>query len=811
MIIHVFNFFQEKLTSKADNLNMDADEYVSNNMGSYLRACKDGEAAIRRWRLMVLGPSGDGKTSLINRLLGKGFTDVHVITNGLETDCKVEITHCDREWREYVGDHLDLLDESVTQGIEQFIKVAKADPIPQKRKASSTPNVKFDEMMDTKEKEEAKIRLETIFKDIRPRKIKRISRLQNSSKPGSLKMPGNFPNQDVDNEILKFILSIWDLGGQVLYYALHHIFLRWHCVYILVVNLSRPLHSYVPSHELPPHSRQKNMKYYQSIEFWLNMVFSHMVKVKENVKLPSVLLVGTHKDVLHDECSVQDKLAKDYFSELQSLLLNKAHFQQVHSQFIAVDSRNGDPENYSKLRLLISELVEQHCNQSRLRPIRWLRLEKKLHELKTDKSLPDLDQHLVSYNRAMEYARQFHIHTHDDLKFFLEYHHLTADITYCSGEGLWNYIVPHPQWLIDVLRALITLEQFYPKTQKCIQEMRKLQNEGILKTNGSLLNEVWKHFLQGDSQDMAKQYLLNLMSEFQLAVKYEEGQYIIPCLLPICPSKNMPEDHHQRERNLPTLYYMFHSSAESFSEVSRGDEAYDNFLPHGLFQKLIAKCSKQGWTWTKDRYQDSVSFITNDILLSLQARSTWIVLNVFALNEGIAVNYNAYESTVSALIKQLLHQYHPNMWFERAVNPCARGGHECLFSIGSSSFDKDCPNLHGVTCSDHIHSLTTPQFNLWFCSRPCRVLTQKDLKRVGNELTDKHKQLVMGLELSVPDAEITAINENNPEIRLASFKMLMSWYNDQIYKVKAFDDLCTALKRSRYSGLMEKCLNVHDF
>ena len=31
-------------------------------------------------------------------------------------------------------------------------------------------------------------------------------------------------------------------------------------------------------------------------------------------------------------------------------------------------------------------------------------------------------------------------------------------------------------------------------------------------------------------------------------------------------------------------------------------------------------------------------------------------------------SYNAYQSTVSAFIQQHLHQYHPNMWFERAVN-----------------------------------------------------------------------------------------------------------------------------------------------
>ncbi len=734
-----------------------------------MRACKDGEALIRRWRLMVLGPSGDGKTSLIKRLLGKGFTKEHVVTNALETDCKVEITHCDNEWKEYEEDHLDLLETSVTQGIGQLLGDTHT------AESGENQDPSFDEMMSREEVEEATRRLQ-------------VTQMQEESFNESL-------------GFLKFILSIWDLGGQIMYYILHHIFLRWNCVYILVVNLSRPLHSLVPSHELPPHTRQNQMKYYQSIEFWLNMVFSHMVKVKGKGELPSIVLVGTHKDKLHDAYRTPD----EYFSELQSLFLNKAHFQQVHSQFIAVDSKGGDPENYAKLRALIFDLVEKHCSQSRPRPIRWLRLEKKLHELKKDESLTDLDRNLVTYRRAIDYAKRFQIHTEEDLKIFLEYHHLTADITYLSSEGLKDFIIPHPQWLVDVLRALITLDQFYPKTQRCIQEKKKLQEGGILMTNGSLIKEAWKYFLEGDSFGSAKQYFLDLMSEFDLAVKYEESQYIIPCLLPVSPFTEISV-FQGLVRNLPSLYYIFHSSVDSFAEVTRGDEAYDNFLPHGLFQKLIAKCSKQGWAWTKNKYQDSVSFQTDDVRISLQARSTWIVLNVFALNPGIAVSYHQYQSVISSALRELLLLYHPNMWFEWGVNPCTKVEHECVLSIGRTSLDKDENQFRGVDCSQHFCSLATPQFKMWFAPGLCRMLHEKDLKRVGNELTNEWTQLNVATELDVPSNEISAINNDTPEIKMASFKILKYWYDQQVYKVEAFTTLCNALTKSGQCSIIEKAL-----
>ncbi len=586
---------------------MDAERYIAENIGSYLRACAEGEAIIRRWRLMLLGASGDGKTSLLRRLLGKGFIEDHIVTDALETDCKVEITHCDLEWKEYEANHLILLDEGVTQGIGQYINKTKADQIVQ-----PSESVKFDEMVDFEERyeaerSEAKSRLETIFNE------------QAELVTAEILLP-NPDSSKPDFSIPRFVLAIWDLGGQVVYYTLHHVFLRWHCVYILVVNLSRPLDSEVPSHELPPHTRQTTMQYWESIEFWLNMVHSHMVKVKTDAELPSVVLVGTHKDKLHANPLEQDSLAQKYFSELESLMLKKSHFQHVYPEYIAVDSKGGDPENYAKLRSIILELVEGHCSQSIPRPIRWLRLEKKLHELKYDETLTDLDRHLVSYERVQKYAKQFHIETEEDLRIFLEYHHLTADITYCGGEHLGKYIAPHPQWLVDVLRALITLDRFRPKSQKLRQEKDQLQNEGLLQTDGALLPEIWKNFLKDDQTGDVKQYLLDLMVEFDLAVKYEESLYVIPSLLPISPYGAPNFDG--LTKNLPALYYKFHSSSDSKDRVCKGATSYDNFLPHGLFQKLISKCSKQGWVWTSERYQDIVSFRTKDVQISLQARST---------------------------------------------------------------------------------------------------------------------------------------------------------------------------------------------
>ncbi len=86
--------------------------FVRENLSSYWRACEEGKAYIKRGCLMTVGASGDGKTCLIGRLIGEGFTARHNVTNALETDlrCKVKIVQCNKAWKRYEGSQTQILD-----------------------------------------------------------------------------------------------------------------------------------------------------------------------------------------------------------------------------------------------------------------------------------------------------------------------------------------------------------------------------------------------------------------------------------------------------------------------------------------------------------------------------------------------------------------------------------------------------------------------------------------------------------------------------------------------------------------------------
>ncbi len=514
-------------------------------------------------------------------------------------------------------------------------------------------------------------------------------------------------------------IHIWDFAGQVMYYILHQIFLRWRCVYILVINLSRDLYSTIPSHQMPYHKHKAEMKYWEQIEFWLNMIMSHLRKTVRHKDPNNVIIVGTHKDLLPGTTKDQERKAQEYYNELENLLINRAHLKLIRT-FIAVDSKGGDPVNYEKLRVCLMEAIKEHCRWDEPRPLRWLRLEKKLHERKDPNFITarELDKWLVEYDIVKRYGTQMNISTDDDLLTFLQFHHLTADITYCSGNELGKYIVPDPQWLIDVFRSVITLEQFFPGERKYRQEVHKLRNQAIIETTGHLLDQVWRDFIQDEVPGSVKHYLLSIMVEFDLAVMLSDTKYLIPCMLPMATPRQI--NHPSYLNLLPSIYIKFHSSQESNSAFLQGDMTYDNFLPHGLFQKLMSKCSKAGWKWVGHKYQDAVTFTADGIIVSLQSRSTWIKVDVYNPGGTQKVLFSNYLNIILKGIDILLEKYHPNMWYELCVNPCGTTEQEdidgCLTSVGRTSLSMKAL-LTPARCTQHLdHVVPVEEFTAWFSS-----------------------------------------------------------------------------------------------
>ncbi len=661
---------------------------------------------------MVLGAGGDGKSSFIRRILGEGFIDSHDITNACEVDtCEVDIANCDMAWKRMTVQYRQILEGQITKGILSQIKCFKR-PCSKVKDATQKFHWKFD-----KKERADKIKKYpcAVMFDEMAEKVDDLS-IDATAKRRLTKMHKEKKGKENNDEISpsRCLIRVWDYGGQRVFYLLHHIFLRRSCVCALVINLATDLHSFVSEDQMPyPSEDHQTMKYWEQIVYWLNAILSGM-KITETGDIPdNLILVGTHKDLLHDDPVEQEKLAKEYFNELKKLLNQEGKlYLKLISGVWAVNNKGGDPYTFAQLRNTIMESMKKHCKWEETRPIRWLDLEQKLHELRQDNSLSHIDQHLVTYDNVATHAKVFHINLHDDLQAFLEFHNLTADLIYYKGDVLGQYVIPEPQWLINVFRSLITVNKYYPWELKYEEELDELKEEGRLRTDGILLNKLWDTFIRKDPAGQIQRYLLTLMTEFDLAIKDEENIYLIPSLLPICPASTPAPT---MSATTQPLLYRFHCTQQSYNELKKRGKTTDHFLPNGLFQKLVSQCSKlDGWniSGTK-KYQNYMVFLVDGTRIILQTKSTWIKLSIYIPEQHhIRIRPSKYQSEVSTCLNKLIENYYPSLWYDFCMNPCESAGHECVASSRKGSLGG---TLQMMECPEHEHEfLSASEIQKWF-------------------------------------------------------------------------------------------------
>ena len=646
--------------------------------------------------------------------MGEGFDKKHNKTNALEADlkCEVKITHCNQAWKRTERKHTELIEEDFIQGLQQTLNDDKV-------KASSMTN-------DPGERNDSPKKVVKQYSSSRKRY--NVSKNENEIPPGP---PAKKQLTDDDETTLKTlhqrqksvtkktekpkkpkpecIIHVWDYGGDLEFYNLHQIFLRPKCVYALIVNLSRDLHAEIPVHQMPYHGTSVKMKYHQQIEFWLNMIASHAVirhdrppshRQKKIIK-GNVVIVGTHKDRLHGNSRQKELAAQKYYNELCDLLINKEHTNLVCG-FVAVDSKGGDPQKYAELRTLLMEGIKKHCRWNEPRPIRWLRLERRVHELRDGSHPHQIEGNVISYDRVKQLGKEYNMNTKADVITFLEFHHLTADITFCKSGNLVKYVVADPQWLIDVFRTLITLDEFLPQEMMFWRQKENLKKKGLVDKSSGLLLQIWERFLKSSTRKRQKElidYLFSLMAEFDLAVEYTEDRYMIPCMLPVA-------QNYKRPGQVCSLYYKFHASKKSHNDYEVGSATYDNFLPQGVFPKLVSRCSKlaqkeSGWEWDGPKqFQNAVRFKHSDDLIHLETENTWIRLDVQSYSNK-RVQYHDYQSRVSTEIDFLLKTYHRNMWYEFAVNPCEKDATCSCKEAMEGQEDSSSARQHDLTCPIH--------------------------------------------------------------------------------------------------------------
>ncbi len=737
-------------------------------MSAYKKACAEGQAPHYQGSIMAVGKSAAGKTSFKKRLTGEEINEEHLVTNALETDlCTIDIANVSQAWETHAKERTDLLEDEILVKVKDFMeeqhvkqpaqpkrentKIQKASrplpPLPtvkleRKKKKQSKLIAFFSRLGMKKETNTKEINVIHVTHDRTHREMESLAASSVSKAADNVpEAAHSVPKRVVDlppedrsrlemianlekpHDLLQArtkdhsLIKVWDFGGQKVYYVLHTVFLRVTCVYVLVLDLST---------ETTGDNRQRIPEmHFDSFEYWLNTILSHLRKGDQKVAKGNVIILGTHLDKLHEDKMEQRRLAECYFKQLKGKLKTKQH-RNLIVEFFAVDNLAGDHETYERIRETLLEAVKANCHLGEMRPIRYLQLTQSLQFMQKDTSLSQLERNLVPFSKVVKMAKQYNISTERDVKAYLEFSHHVGDVTYFDTPELQDFIMPNPQWLSGVFRAVITIEQFYPNDafpENEVHALTMLKKDGMLDRKGSLLSLLWEPFISHEEplyanlqvqavdkqlQKKAVEYLLKLMIQFDLVVPLTDERCLVPCLLPFS-TKPMQQNFPDMAPITPPLYLIFHSSLESFEDFKLNCETGDQFLPHGFFHRLISRCVKQDWQWKGEKYQNVAYFLVDDSMIRLSTKSTWIKIEAWVQNGSVAIPSQYYNEIKSA-INSLIDTYTPNMWVELCVNPCAELSKECLQSIGVTSLGG---KGHLVRCPDHERGLATKDFNVW--------------------------------------------------------------------------------------------------
>ncbi|XP_064476392.1 uncharacterized protein LOC135390582 [Ornithodoros turicata] len=282
---------------------------------------------------------------------------------------------------------------------------------------------------------------------------------------------------------------IWDFDGSPQHFMIHQNFFSPQGIYLLVYDLSKDLSEPLKlSEDTDTMEHNECLSTLDYIHQWLTLVHvsasrlqqDHAVETKDDPDtdvsqlLPSVILVGTHRDDLDDDVKRRNDAISEKFSKIRESLHNKLYGRHVLPMYFSVDcnsrtaqsGRAGADDNKGSetvddvleaLRRKVERVASRMDSVGTDVPVRWLAFERALRRLL------DNGVYFAGLYQLEELARQERIDSEENFRSLLDFLHQQGKVL-CIGalqpgclENRWDgTVVLRPQWYIDSLYRLLS-------------------------------------------------------------------------------------------------------------------------------------------------------------------------------------------------------------------------------------------------------------------------------------------------------------------------------------------------------------------
>jgi hypothetical protein len=433
--------------------------------------------------------------------------------------------------------------------------------------------------------------------------------------------------QRLGNLVLKIkkdgslVLSAWDFGGQVVFSALHPIFMTPYGAYMEVFNMLRLL---------DPATQEGCLR---NLDNWLRSLHMH-------APCAPVFLIGTRADqvTVDDRMLVSDLLNERYHGkpffipreEGGTIVWPKQDEEHGQLVFFPVNNceSSADPFIQQLQSRIESTLAEESYVKERV-PGSWLGVFDKLSALANpamgSEDVPAMKQRqIVSRGEVRQIAIEGGIEEAEadvQVDAMLQLFHELGQFVYFPDSELRDLVILDPQWLIDAISRVIRIydtvwnrkkygdgAQAIIDSHRCAddrnaklrhpQEWKQLTQHGIL--SDALAAKLWSAITETEGALVTNDMLHYLMAKFGLAVPLRDVggdetaaavNYLVPSLLP--PAATAASDTAADWISCFILFEdltgKYDTSPNSNDNIRKLSSFCDGFMPNGMFARLLAK------------------------------------------------------------------------------------------------------------------------------------------------------------------------------------------------------------------------------
>lgn len=306
-------------------------------------------------------------------------------------------------------------------------------------------------------------------------------------------------SEDIDDKSISF--TIWDYGGQDVFYPLHHIFLSKYGIYTVVFSLVSFLEDEV-----------RTVEY---IQFWLN-------SIKIHAPAAPVFIVGTFLDKVqnqHKSVGRVNKVVQKVISRFPQVI----HNQKEELVFFPIT--NTESESVRFFRSSVEKAARAQRFVKKKVDLRWVGFLEKLLNLTFE------DKFFLSHKKASKLAKETGITTRDEVQEVLQFFHQHGLLVYLDATlNLAKVVTLNPQWLVDRISQVIRDTTLHGLDDDTLEvtglklDAERLATKGIISRD--LLEQFWhkSHF----------DFLLDLMKQTMLISEYKFGNekdYLVPSMI----------------------------------------------------------------------------------------------------------------------------------------------------------------------------------------------------------------------------------------------------------------------------------------